>query len=137
MHWRASSACLMYDIPWAVQKETCHLPSRGIESGIVLIIAEFFPFFQARDQIRATAASLCHSHSNHGIRAMSVTYTTAHGKAGSLIHWARPGFKPTSSWILVGFVNCWVMKGTPIFFFNEQFWRTELKNKTFWLPYVQ
>ena len=41
-----------------------------------------------------------------GIRATSVTYTTAHGNAGSLTHLARPGFKPVSSWILVGFINC-------------------------------
>ena len=25
------------------------------------------------------------------IQALSVTYTTAHGNAGSLTHWARPG----------------------------------------------
>ena len=31
-------------------------------------------------------------------------YTTAHGNAGSLTHWARPGIKPASSWILVRFV---------------------------------
>ena len=42
---------------------------------------------QARGQIGAVVAS--HSHSN----------------AGSLIHWARPGLKPSSSWILVGFVT--------------------------------
>jgi len=30
-----------------------------------------------------------------------VTYTTAHGNAGSLTHWVRPGFEPESSWILV------------------------------------
>ena len=35
------------------------------------------------------------------IRAASVTYTTAHGNAGSLTHWVRPGFEPESSWILV------------------------------------
>ena len=41
----------------------------------------------------------------HQIRAASVTYTTAHGNAVSLIHWARPGIKPVSSWILVRFVS--------------------------------
>ena len=35
------------------------------------------------------------------IRAMSVTYTTAHGNARSLTHWVRPGIQPASSWILV------------------------------------
>ena len=44
---------------------------------------------QARGWIRATAAGLCHSHSH----------------AGSLIHWARPGIEPMSSWILVGFLT--------------------------------
>ena len=40
-----------------------------------------------------------------GIRAVSETYTTAHGNTGSLAHWTRPGIKPTSSWFLVGFVS--------------------------------
>ena len=39
------------------------------------------------------------------IRAMSATYTTAHGNSRSLTYWARPGIEPTSSWILVGFVT--------------------------------
>ena len=36
---------------------------------------------------------------------MSVTYITAHGSAGSLTHWTRPGIEPVSSRILVGFVT--------------------------------
>ena len=47
------------------------------------------------------------------IRAASATYTTAQGNAGSLTHWARSGIKPLSLWILVEFVNRWVMMGTP------------------------
>ena len=43
---------------------------------------------QARDQIRAIAAGLYHSHSN----------------TRSLTHWASPGIKPASSWMLVRFV---------------------------------
>ena len=39
------------------------------------------------------------------IRAVSVTYTTAHGNAGSLTHCVKPGIQHASSWILVGFVN--------------------------------
>jgi len=31
-------------------------------------------------------------------------YTTAHGNAGSLTHWARPGIELSSSWMLVRFV---------------------------------
>ena len=30
-----------------------------------------------------------------------------------LNHWGRPGIKPKSSWILVGFVNHWAMTRTP------------------------
>ena len=48
------------------------------------------------------------------IQAMSATYITAHGNAGSLTHWMRPGIEPATSWVLVGFVNCWAMKGTPV-----------------------
>jgi len=54
----------------------------------------------------ATAASLCHSHSN--IRSeprCNLHYTTGHGNAGSLTHWARPGMKSTASSFLVGFVS--------------------------------
>ena len=42
----------------------------------------------------------------------SMTYTTTLGKARSLTHWARPGIEPTSSWMLVGFVNCWATMGS-------------------------
>ena len=44
---------------------------------------------------------------------MSVTYTTAHGNAGSLTHWAKLGIEPAALGILVGFINYWVMTGTP------------------------
>ena len=40
----------------------------------------------------------------HGIWAVSATYTTAHTN-GSPTHWTRPWIKPKSSWILVGFVS--------------------------------
>ena len=40
------------------------------------------------------------------IRAVSATYTTAHGNAGSLTHWSRPGItEPETSWFPVGFVS--------------------------------
>ena len=48
------------------------------------------------------------------IRAQSSkTYTTAHGKARSLTHWARPGIESASSGMLAWFVNHWSMMGTP------------------------
>ena len=37
-----------------------------------------------------------------GIRASSATYTAAHGNAGSLTHWARPGIEPKTSWATMG-----------------------------------
>ena len=37
------------------------------------------------------------------IRALSATYSTAHGNAGSLTQWVRAGTEPATSWILVGF----------------------------------
>ena len=51
----------------------------------------------------------------HRIWATSLTYTIAHGNAGSLAHWARPGIEPMSSWILVRFINRWATTGTPPF----------------------
>ena len=36
---------------------------------------------------------------------MSATYTTAHGNAWSLTHWARPGIEPETSWFLVRFIT--------------------------------
>ena len=39
------------------------------------------------------------------IQAVTVTYTAAQRNTGSLAYWARPGFKPTSSWILGGFLT--------------------------------
>ena len=55
--------------------------------------------------IGATAAGLCHSHSSARSWTVSVTCTTAHGKAGSSTHWVRPGVQPATSWFLVGFVS--------------------------------
>ena len=41
----------------------------------------------------------------HRVQAMSATYTTTHGNAGSLSHWTRTGIKPKSSCLLVVFVS--------------------------------
>ena len=63
---------------------------------------------QARGWIGAVATGLRQSHSN-----ASATYTTAHGNAGTLTHWARAGTEPETSWFLVGFVNHCTTTGTP------------------------
>ena len=39
------------------------------------------------------------------IWATSATYTTAHGNAGSLTHWTRPGIEPVYLWVLVRFIS--------------------------------
>ena len=46
--------------------------------------------------------------------ATSVTYTTAHSNARSLNPRVRPGIEPTSSWILIGFINHWATTGAPM-----------------------
>ena len=47
----------------------------------------------------------------------------AHGNAGSLTHWGRPEFEPTSSWILVRLVNHWSHEGNFLdAFFKPNFW---------------
>ena len=48
------------------------------------------------------------------IQGTFAIYTRAQGSARSLTHWARPGIKLESSWILVGFVNLWATTGTPL-----------------------
>ena len=50
----------------------------------------------------------------HRIRTASATYTTAHGSAGSLTHWAREGIEPSSSRFLGGFVNHCATAGTSV-----------------------
>ena len=81
----------------------------------------FFFFFKAasvaygsspaRGQIRAAAASYRHSYT----RSQLCLWPTlqAHGNAGSLTYWARPEIKPTSSWILAGFLMHWATMETP------------------------
>ena len=78
---------------------------------IIIIIILFFRAapraygnFQARGQIRATASSPHHSHSNVGSK-LRLAYTTAHGNAGSPTHWERLEIEPASSEILDGFIS--------------------------------
>ena len=37
----------------------------------------------------------------------------SHSNSESLMQWTRPGIKPSSSWILVEFINHWATRGTP------------------------
>ena len=55
--------------------------------------------------IRTAVAGLRHKPQQCQIWAVSATYTTAHGKAGSLTRWARPGIEPATSCFLVRFAS--------------------------------
>ena len=106
IHWQAGE-----DIQVEWLRQNLRSPSSQVKGTYVL----FFPFlflfrvtptthgsFQASGQIRATAVSLCHSHSNVGSEPR--LQPTPQLNAGSLTHWMRPGIDPTSSWTLVGFI---------------------------------
>ena len=67
---------------------------------------------QARGHIRATEASLYHSHSN--TRSEPHLWPTL-SNAGSLTHWVRPRIKLSSWWMLVRCLTCWATPGTPTF----------------------
>ena len=69
-----------------------------------------------------------------GIQASSATYTTAHGNARSLTHWARPGIELVTSWFLVGFVNHWATMGTPGF--SLKWWKYLRTWQRWWLHNV-
>ena len=91
-----------------------------------LSLIDFFFFFpraapaahgssQARRWIGAAASGLHRWQPQQcQIQATSATNAAVCGNTGSLIHWARPGIKPTSSWILVRFLTCWATMGTPL-----------------------
>ena len=112
----------------------CVCTERGILWNHVFLFVSVFVFVllfratpaaygssQARGPIGASAASTTATETPDP--SCIWPYTTAHGNAGSLIHWARPGVKHKSSWILVGFITteprrellkpC-ILKGSPI-----------------------
>ena len=81
---------------------------------IYLFLFFFFPFvflglLLRHMELPRLGSNQSYSHrptpQQHGIQAESATYTTAHGNASSLTHWARPVTEPATSWFLVGFVS--------------------------------
>ena len=76
----------------------------------------------ARCLFGAAAAGLHHSHSN----------------AGSLIHWARPGIEPATSWFLVGFVSAaaWRERREMLIKTLEQRWN-DIFGKFLFVPSIQ
>ena len=86
---------------------------------------------QGGNQIRATATSLCHSHSHSNARSepcLWPTYTTVHSNARSLIHGVRPGIQPEFSW-LVGFISAEPRQELPF----KKFWGEKSCNLIFTL----
>ena len=65
---------------------------------------------QAKGQIGAVAASLCHSHSNAGSEPQ--LQPTPQRWQCRILNPLRPGIEPTSSWMLVKFNNHQAMMGT-------------------------
>ena len=119
-----------YLFAWIIKSRDCWV--REYESCVKLLslkCSSGFFFFFCLFLFRAAPTPLGGSHDTglnrscnrwpmpqpqqHRIWAVSVIYTTAHGNLGSLTHWVRPGIKPTSSWMLVRFINRWAMRGTP------------------------
>ena len=83
-----------------------------------MLISSFFFFFflfrailtaygscQARCWIRAASAGLHHSPGNEGSEPGPQHTPQLMAMPDPLIHWARPGIKLATSWILVGFVT--------------------------------
>ena len=81
---------------------------------------------QAKGSNRSCSCRPTPGTQQRGIRAASATYTTVHGNAGSLTHWARPGIEPSTSWFLVRFdvsaprreLQCLVFKVLSLLVFN-------------------
>ena len=87
----------------------CYLQLRTIFFFLFRVIPAAYS--QARGWIRPAAAGLHHSHNN--ARSGPRLGPTPQLMAGSLTHWARPGTKPASSWILVEFLTHWATTETP------------------------
>ena len=79
---------------------------------------EAYGSFQARGQIRATAASLGHSHSNAWSKPHVKSTPQLHSNTGLLTHWTRPEIKPSPS-IQVGFVTTESQQELPHMAFNS------------------
>ena len=68
---------------------------------------------QARGRIGAAAAGPRQSHSNTRSEPRLQPTPQLMAMPDPLTHWARPGTEPTTSWVLVRFVNHCATTGTP------------------------
>ena len=105
-----------------VHSHCCAFPSCKIETCILFFFLSFCHFLGPLLQhmeVPRLGPNQSYSHrptpepQQRKIQASSATYTTVHGNARSLTHWARKGIEPTTSWLLVRFVNHWATTGTP------------------------
>ena len=69
-------------------------------------ILVFFCFFRAAPVTYESSQAWC------WIGAAAAALYHSHSHTRSLTHWTRPGIKPASSWILVGFLTHWATIGT-------------------------
>ena len=80
----------------------------------IYLFISYFSFFrvapvtnensQSRGQTGATPVSLHHSHSHKGSELILQPTPQCEARLDPLTHRARPGIKPTFSWILIGFL---------------------------------
>ena len=96
---------------------------------------------RASVQMGATAAGPHHRHSNTRSELCLQPTPQLTGNAGSPTHWVKPGIKPTSSWILVGFVYATPQQELPpMHFFNTDLTTVEVgmhKTASLQLPHVK
>ena len=70
---------------------------------------------QARGQIGAVVAGLCHSLSNARSEPSLICNLHHSSRQCWILNPLRPGMEPATSWFPVRFVNCWATMGTPAF----------------------
>ena len=83
---------------------------QGFRQTLFIILFFFFFFVFSR----AAPAAYGGSKARGLIGAIATSLHYSHSNTRSLIHWTRPGIKPTTSWFLVRFINHWTTTGTPI-----------------------
>ena len=71
---------------------------------------------------RATPAAYGGFQASGWIRAVATGLHHRSQQRWSLIHWARPGIKPPSSWMLVRFVSTEPWRELPSWVFNSRSW---------------
>ena len=124
--WRTAGLFSKVVIPFYITSGSVWRFNSSTSHQHLLLSILFFRFFRASPEAHGSSQAKGQNYSCQPrahpqqcqIRVISVTYTTALGKAGSLTHWVRLGIEPASSWILVGFINCWATKGTLVCLFD-------------------